>query len=70
MGHLPTFGVGVIGSVLTVGSVVAAVYVGPEEFVGFEGLLTATHLAPVLAPGPLITALSSPGVIKNCFSHP
>lgn len=64
---LATFGVGVVGTVLTAGAVVAAVYVGPEEFVGFEGLLTLTHLAPVLAPGPTIMALTAPGVIKNCF---
>ena len=62
---LGKFGVGLAGSALTTGAVVAAFVVGPEELVGFEGVMTVIHIAPVGVPGFALTAQGAYQTYEN-----
>jgi hypothetical protein len=64
---LATLGVGLAGTALTTGAVAAAFGLGPEELVGFEGVMTVIHVAPVGVPGLIITVQGGVGVAQNCF---
>jgi RHS repeat-associated protein len=61
------FGLGALGTVLTVGPIVAAAYLGPEVFEGAEGLLNLTHIAPVGAPGLTLMGHGGLQTAQNCF---
>jgi hypothetical protein len=60
-------GIGLLGTGLTTGAVVAAFVVGPEELVGFEGLMTILHVAPVGAPGLVLAIDGSFKTGYYCF---
>ena len=60
-------GVGLAGTALTTGAIAAAFILGPEELVGFEGLMTVLHVAPVGVPGLILTVHGGIGIAQKCF---
>lgn len=64
---LGELGIGLTGTAITVGAIVASAYLGPEIFEGVEGLMTISHLSPVGAPGLVLTVQGGAGVVQKCF---
>jgi RHS repeat-associated protein len=59
-------GLGIVGSLITAGAAVTAVFTGPEEFAGAEGAVTAMHLAPAGVAGPIMVVDGSVSMAQHC----
>jgi hypothetical protein len=52
---------------MTVGAVIGAVYLGPEEFVGVEAIMSWSHIGPVGAAAFSATLLTGEQAYNDCF---
>lgn len=64
---LGAFGAATLGSAMTVGAVIGAVYLGPEEFVGVEAIMSWSHIGPVGAAAFSATLLTGEQAYNDCF---